>query len=600
MNIDPRTVVFINIVGCLLMSGGLWFAASGYFQRLRFVKDWSIATLLQALGWVVMGALRGVIPEWISISAGNSLILLSLVYSNNIILSMFDRKPMWKSGIFSVILVFVLLALHQFSDISPKYRISLISFAAAIQLIVSSKTILSANRKGRISSHFAAFFYLACGIFLILRFLYYTFADVSVSQIAFGKGPIQDITYLFFYVTSVMMTFGFLMMCIDIFIKRQEESEQKYRLLAENTSDVIWVLNYDDQQYIYVSPSVINITGFTSEEVLNHSLQDTLTPTSFKKVMEVLPIRVKEFKETGERIPFSDEVEQYCKDGSTIWIEANTVFQWNPNGSINILGVSRDIDNRKKTELEKNKIFSELQLLNYTKDKFFSIIAHDLKGPIGGMSTFAGMILEDLDTRPLKRTKNDLSILFQSSGEIYNLLENLLTWARSQTGEIAFFPENISLYRTIESSIASISFSIQNKSIVIKNFVDPNTAAYADEKMIETIFRNLISNAVKYSHPGGEIQLSSISIENDIQVCITDYGIGINEEIRKKLFHIDAKQTSMPGTLGERGTALGLILCKEFTEKHGGSIRVESELGKGSRFYITLPKESSVPIRVQL
>ncbi|PJZ83062.1 sensor histidine kinase [Leptospira harrisiae] len=582
------------------MSGGLWFAASGYFQRLRFVKDWSIATLLQALGWVVMGALRGVIPEWISISAGNSLILLSLVYSNNIILSMFDRKPMWKSGIFSVILVFVLLALHQFSDISPKYRISLISFAAAIQLIVSSKTILSANRKGRISSHFAAFFYLACGIFLILRFLYYTFADVSVSQIAFGKGPIQDITYLFFYVTSVMMTFGFLMMCIDIFIKRQEESEQKYRLLAENTSDVIWVLNYDDQQYIYVSPSVINITGFTSEEVLNHSLQDTLTPTSFKKVMEVLPIRVKEFKETGERIPFSDEVEQYCKDGSTIWIEANTVFQWNPNGSINILGVSRDIDNRKKTELEKNKIFSELQLLNYTKDKFFSIIAHDLKGPIGGMSTFAGMILEDLDTRPLKRTKNDLSILFQSSGEIYNLLENLLTWARSQTGEIAFFPENISLYRTIESSIASISFSIQNKSIVIKNFVDPNTAAYADEKMIETIFRNLISNAVKYSHPGGEIQLSSISIENDIQVCITDYGIGINEEIRKKLFHIDAKQTSMPGTLGERGTALGLILCKEFTEKHGGSIRVESELGKGSRFYITLPKESSVPIRVQL
>lgn len=253
------------------MSGGLWFAARGYFQRLRFVKDWSIATLLQALGWVVMGALRGVIPDWISISAGNSLILLSLVYSNNIILSMFDRKTMWKSGLFSVVLVFVLLVLHHFSDLAPKYRISLISFAASIQLILSSKTILAANRKARLSSHFAAFFYLACGIFLFFRFLYYTFADVSVSQIAFGKGPIQDITYLFFYVTSVMMTFGFLMMCIDIFIKGQEESEQKYRLLAENTSDVIWVLNYDDKKYLYVSPSVVNITGFTSEEAVLHS-----------------------------------------------------------------------------------------------------------------------------------------------------------------------------------------------------------------------------------------------------------------------------------------------------------------------------------------
>lgn len=598
MNIDPRTVVFINIIGCLLMSGGLWFAARGYFQKLRFVKDWSIATLLQAFGWVVMGALRGIIPDWISISAGNSLILLSLVYSNNIIHSMFDRKPMWKSGIFSVLLVFVLLVLHQFSDFSPKYRISLISFAAGIQLILSSNAILAANRKSHLSSRFSAYFYLSCGIFLFLRCLYYTFADVSVSQIAFGKGPIQDITYLFFYVTSVMMTFGFLMMCIDIFIKGQEESEQKYRLLAENTTDVIWVLNFDQQKYLYVSPSVFNITGFTSEEVIHHSLEDSLTPSSLSFIMEVLPMRIQEFKETGERIPFSDEVEQYCKDGSTIWIEANTVFQWNPNGTVNILGVSRNIDKRKKAEIEKDEFYSELQLLNRTKDKFFSIIAHDLKGPIGGMNTFAGMILEDLDTRPLKRTKNDLSILFQSSGEVFILLENLLTWARSQTGEIAFFPEDISLYRSIESSIASASFSIQNKSITLNNFVDPNAMVYADEKMLDTIFRNFISNAIKYSHPGGEIRISSESIGHDIQICIADFGTGITEEIRKNLFRIDAKQSSMPGTLGERGTALGLILCKEFIEKHGGNIRVESEIGKGSQFYFTLPKESSVPIRV--
>ncbi|XDD48601.1 ATP-binding protein (plasmid) [Leptospira sp. WS39.C2] len=574
------------------MSGGLWFASGKYFKRLKFVKAWSLVSLLQAFGWITMGALRGQIPDWISISVGNSLIFISLVFYHSIILNLFGEKPQWKVGLIAAFILCLLLIFHHFSSFPQQYRISIISFATGIQLLVTSKIIFDANKKAKLTSNFNFYFYLLSGLFLLGRFIIYTFTEVSVSQIAFGKGPIQDITYLFLYVTSVLMTFGFLLMCIDIFIKGQIENEEKYRLLAENSTDVIWVWNFRLSKFTYISPSVTSITGYTVKEAISKHLSSTYSEKSYSELMNLLASRLEEFKINKLKIPYTYELEQFCKDGTTIWIEANTVFQFNYNDEIEILGVSRDIDSRKKSDLEKNRYFQELQLLNYTKDKFFSIIAHDLKGPIGGMNTFIGMILEDLENRPIKRTKNDLNILYQSSGEVYALLENLLTWARSQTEEISFMPETISVYGMVETVISYVTFMIQNKEIQIQNSVDREVTAFADEKMLETILRNLISNAIKYSHIGGKVIIKSESNVNLVTISVEDFGTGISEEIRNNLFRIDSKQKSMPGTLGERGTALGLILCKEFIEKNGGNINVKSEVGVGSKFYFTLPKQN--------
>ncbi|MCW7463154.1 PAS domain-containing sensor histidine kinase [Leptospira limi] len=590
MNLDPRTVVFINIVGCLMMSLGLWFASGYYFKKLRMVKAWSLATLLQGLGWIVMGALRGQIPDWISISFGNTFIFLSIVSYHAIIVNLFGKKSNWKVSVFFAVVFFVTIALYQFSTFPQQYRISILSIFPSVYFLLTAKTIFVENRKQQLTGNFLFYFFLFSGLFLLGRSLVYAFTEVSVTQIAFGKGPIQDVTYLFFYIISVLMTFGFLLLCIDIFIKGQIQDEEKYKSLAENSTDIIWVWNFDLEKFTYVSPSITQVTGYTIQEASDHHLSNTFTHDSYLQLKELLLPRMEDFRYSGMKIPYAYELEQVRKDGSTIWIEANTVFQKNQNSEIELLGVSRDIDGRKKSQAEMNRYFKELQLLNQTKDKFFSIISHDLKGPIGGMNTFIGMLMEDMETRSPKRMRNDLNILYQSSGEVYALLENLLTWARSQTNEISFLPENVSVKTSVDTVISYFTFMTENKGIRIQNLVENDTVVFADENMLETILRNLVSNAIKYSHVGGQVIVSAKPIDGNVSIQVEDFGTGISDEIRSTFFQIDAKQKSMPGTLGERGTTLGLILCKEFIEKNHGKIFVESEVGKGSKFYFTLPK----------
>ncbi|MGJ4734818.1 PAS domain-containing sensor histidine kinase [Leptospira levettii] len=590
MNLDPRTVVFINIVGCLLMSAGLWFASGYYFKKLRMVKAWSLATLLQGLGWIVMGALRGQIPDWVSISFGNTFIFLSIVSYHAIIVNLFGKKTNWKIGVFFAVVLFVTLVLYQFSTFPPQYRISILSLFPSVYFLLTAKTIYVENRIQRLTGNFLFNFFLLSGLFLFGRFLVYTFTEVSVTQIAFGRGPIQDITYLFFYIISVLMTFGFLLMCIDIFIKGQIQDEEKYKSVAENSTDIIWVWNFDLEKFTYVSPSITQVTGYSIQEASDHHLSNTYTQDSYLQLKELLIPRMNDFRTSSMKIPYAYELEQVRKDGSTIWIEANTVFQKNQNSEIELLGVSRDIDGRKKSEEEMKRFFKELQLLNHTKDKFFSIISHDLKGPIGGMNTFIGMLLEDMETKTPKRMRNDLNILYQSSGEVYALLENLLTWARSQTNEISFLPENVSVKTSVDTVISYFTFMTENKAIRIQNLVGNDVFVFADENMLETILRNLVSNAIKYSHVGGEVKITAEPKDGNVSIQVEDFGTGISDEIRSTFFQIDAKQKSMPGTLGERGTTLGLILCKEFIEKNHGKIFVESEVGKGSKFYFTLPK----------
>ncbi|MEN8192022.1 MAG: PAS domain-containing sensor histidine kinase [Bacteroidota bacterium] len=229
-----------------------------------------------------------------------------------------------------------------------------------------------------------------------------------------------------------------------------------------------------------------------------------------------------------------------------------------------------------------------LKELNASKDRFFSIISHDLKNSFFSVMGLSKK-LADPDNQETEDQKSHIAqLLYENSTKLYSLLENLLTWARVQRGETIYNPSDINLYE-LSSEIASIfELKAGEKNISLENKVEKDIKIFADQNMVNTILRNLISNALNFTNDGGNIKISSKIRENDIVVTVEDNGIGISEENQKKLFRIDQKYIGT-NTNGEKGTGLGLILCKEFIDKHGKDIWIESELGKGSRFNFTLP-----------
>lgn len=230
----------------------------------------------------------------------------------------------------------------------------------------------------------------------------------------------------------------------------------------------------------------------------------------------------------------------------------------------------------------------QLQELNSTKDKFFSIIAHDLRSPFQSLLGFSEMLLEDLNKTDKAEQKSYAQAIYNSSSNIYYLVENLLTWSRSQTNKIKIAPAEINILSIIESTILLLQPNFTQKSISVEKKYKSGKNGYADKNMIEMVIRNLISNAIKFTPESGNICISLTNNNNELQIEISDNGIGISIEEQKKLFRLDSNY-SREGTNGERGTGLGLIICKEFIEKNDGKIWVESKPGEGSSFYFTVP-----------
>ncbi|MEI6851347.1 MAG: PAS domain S-box protein [Bacteroidota bacterium] len=545
--------------------------------------------------------------------------------------------------------------------------------------------------------------------------------------------------------------------------KRVKQSEDKYRLIAENANDVIMVLNISSRKVTYVSPSVEHLMGYTADDFISMNLKDILPPTTLKYLLTDIARRIARIKagEYSAKIK-SYELQVVCKDKSVIWTELSTAFNQNEKGEIEeMIGVNRNIHERKlfqekiqQNELrlasllkisqstfetnedllnfsleeaikltgskigffyfysEQNKEFTLLawskdtmkdctiiepnmisrldktglwgevvrqrkpiiindfnepnplkkgfpvghsqierflsvpiiiedkieaiigvanKMTNYTetdiihlsllmdgawkvlqrnelekvlkqkneelhdlvatKDRFFSIIAHDLKNPFNVIIGFSELMMNSNGDGSLENLKKYSSYIHTSSKQAYNLLINLLEWSSSKRGIMQFNPELFEIEPFIKETIKVLQSNTEDKKIKITENIQPALKVYADKNMLGIIIRNLISNAIKYTHIKGNIEINVNETESEFKFSITDNGTGIHQEDLEKLFKNEIQHTTT-GTANEKGTGLGLLLCKDFVDKHCGHIWAESQFGKGSTFNFTLPKKT--------
>lgn len=247
-------------------------------------------------------------------------------------------------------------------------------------------------------------------------------------------------------------------------------------------------------------------------------------------------------------------------------------------------------ESRKLLELNEKLATSEKNLrdANAAKDKFFSIIAHDLKNPLQSMILSSYLLVQNFKNMPHDKLEFQINTINNATNHLHNLLDNLLHWARSQSGKMEFSPENINLIYLAKETIALVKPAADEKDINITADVDENIVVFVDSYMINTVLRNLLTNAIKFTRNNGKICIRAIKIENLVQIEIEDNGIGMTPDIVHRLFKIDYHHTTK-GTNNEKGTGLGLILCKEFVSINGGRISVETNIGEGSIFKYTVP-----------
>jgi len=245
-----------------------------------------------------------------------------------------------------------------------------------------------------------------------------------------------------------------------------------------------------------------------------------------------------------------------------------------------------------KNKIDKNlkKERDELEKENEKKEKFFSVISHDLKNPVSAIISFSDLLIENYDKYDDEKRKYLLNYLNEASNKLDNLMDKIIKWIKSQ--RVSFIPvkEKFEINKIIDTSINITKIKAHDKGIEINNNVENSTIAFADKYHIELVLRNIILNAIKYSKPQSKVDINSYETNDYVQISVKDSGIGMSEYTISKLFKI-AEQNTIEGTAGESGTGLSLIICKEYIEKNSGKIWAKSTENKGSTFYITIPNQ---------
>lgn len=362
-------------------------------------------------------------------------------------------------------------------------------------------------------------------------------------------------------------------------LKKQQieinKAKELYLKIFEDFPALIWRSRLD-KLCDYFNKTWLDFTGRSFEQEFGYGWAEGVHPDDFDFCVQIY---VNAF---DKHEAFLMEYRLKNKAGEYRWIrDFGRPFYDLDNTFLGYIGSCYDI-----TEIKNNEL--KLIELNATKDKFFSIIAHDLRNPFNNILGNVELLIENYDLLDDCKRKLFVEKVYSSSKNAFKLLENLLEWSRTQSNTIVFKPEPVNLLKICNEVTESLAPLASTKNIQIDIVAAPIISLYSDINMIKTVLRNLISNAIKYTNQNGNIHISAEICEKNVTVSVSDNGVGIDPRHINHLFDIQDK-IPRNGTAGEKGTGLGLIICKEFIEKHKGKIWVESEPGKGSNFKFTIP-----------
>ncbi|MFH0999442.1 MAG: ATP-binding protein, partial [Bacteroidota bacterium] len=368
-----------------------------------------------------------------------------------------------------------------------------------------------------------------------------------------------------------------------------KSSEEKFKNFIQHSPDIIYKFS-NLKGTLFLSDSVQAILGYSPEEILNNSFlwNNSIHPDDKMAVQKAI-------KDHEKGADYNIEYRIKTKSGKWVWLQDYFMYKSQIDDEIFIEGHAADITKRKEAELDLKESEQKLKILNSDKNRFISILGHDLRSPFIAIIGFVELLLEGIHNKDMEEIEKYAIHINQSTTKVFQLLENLLTWANAQSDKVSFNPQKLGLKAICNDAMDLLTPGVNEKNISINYLPNHDLNVMADTDMLNTVMRNLISNAIKYTNSGGIISINAEQNDSNIIISVTDNGIGIAPKEVNKLFDFSRTHSTL-GTAKEKGTGLGLLLCKEFVEKHGGKIWVESELrnlpaGKagGSSFKFTIP-----------
>lgn len=575
IELDLRTVYFSYVltdIVSLIVILIFYLQTNNRFPEIKYI---AYSFLLHTFGTLLI-FLRGTIPDWASIPVAHSFSITAGLLLLIGLEKFFKKRSSQLHNYIYIILFFLVHCYFAFIKPSLEYRALNISLAYFIFFSQLAWLMIIRVKSSSFNlSYGVGLVFLLYSIIHFYRIL--DFFNNNHTDLNYFNSPNLESYFIFLnQLLFLFLTFSLVLMFNKRLLIDISTQEEKFNKAFHASPNSIMLTRSIDGKIFEINQGFKQITGYETDEVIEKTSGDI-------HLWNDIDDRIKVVKELDEKSKIIDREYHFRKKSGEIITGVFSAEFLNINNEKCIISTLIDITKRKKLE-------EELRAINATKDKLYSIIAHDLKTPFNSLIGLSDVLKNESKELNIETIIQYAASINNSANQTYQLLENLLEWAGMQQGTIIFKPENINLMKAVNEVLELLKDKAKNKKIALISSINDDIFVYADENMLKTVLRNLISNGLKFTNPMGSVEISAEESAEDkkIIIFIKDTGIGITPTKIDDLFSMESNYTTS-GTDNEKGTGLGLLIVKEFVQKNKGEIWVESEMGIGSIFKFSLP-----------